>query len=123
MRGGSSDRKLAENEVNAIVLLCKESHPNIIEVLEHGQLSAAQYYVDMELCYISLEDLLKQEERDDRKEDWFLHWPIKDFNDRLFFIIALIQELANGLYFIHNHDQVHRDIKPGNGKLSRSGQN
>jgi Protein kinase domain len=109
------NRKAVEDEIKAVTLLCRNGHPNIIEVIDHGQLSIVNHYIDMELCDISLADLLKRPKRKDGMEDWYVQWPIEKFEDRLFFILALMQELSNGLYFIHGHDQVHRDIKPENG--------
>jgi serine/threonine protein kinase len=113
-----ANRKAVEDEAKAVTLLCTKGHPNIIEVIDHGQLSFVHYFIDMELCDTSLADLLKREKRKDGMQDLYLQWPIEDFKDRLFFIVALMQELSNGLYFIHGHDQVHRDIKPENGTSS-----
>lgn len=115
MAYSQANRKAVEDEAKAVTLLCTQGHPNIIEVLDHGQLSFVNYFIDMELCDTSLADLLKREKRKDGMEDWYLQWPIENVQDRFFFILALMQELANGLYFIHGHDQVHRDIKPENG--------
>jgi serine/threonine protein kinase len=109
------NRKAVEDEAKAVTLLCTKGHPNIIEVIDHGQLSFVHYFIDMELCDTSLADLLKREKRKDGMQDLYLQWPIENFGDRLFFIVALMQELSNGLYFIHGHGQVHRDIKPENG--------
>ena len=111
----AATQKEVENEVNAATLLGTKGHPNIVTVLDHGHLSFGNYYIDMELCDTSLADLLKREKRKVGMEDWYLQWPIDNLDDRLFFILALMQELSNGLYFIHGHDQVHRDIKPENG--------
>jgi serine/threonine protein kinase len=102
------------NEVNAVTLLCTKHHPNIVEVVDHGQLNVDYYYIDMELCGLTLADLLKEQDKGEGLRQWFLQWPIADLDQRNFFILALMQELANGLYFIHKHDQVHRDIKPEN---------
>jgi serine/threonine protein kinase len=107
-------QKEGENEAKAIALLCTKRHPNIIEVIDHGRLSF-DYYIDMELCDTSLADLLRREPRKRGMENWYLQWPIENFDDRLFFILAVMQELSNGLYFIHAHGRVHRDIKPENG--------
>ena len=104
----------AKNEVATVALLCTKSHPNIVEVFDHGPLSHVYYFIDMELCQLSLAELLRRKTRTDGFDEWYLQWPIEDFEDRLFFIVALMQELGNGLYFIHFHDKVHRDIKPEN---------
>ena len=101
-----------ENEVKAAKCLGTKSHPNIIQVFEHGVLDQVNYFIDMELCDLNLREFLRGEKV--KPDDWFLHWPIEDLGDRLFFIVALLQEIANGLHFIHAHDQVHRDLKPEN---------
>jgi serine/threonine protein kinase len=102
------------NEAEAVALLCTKGHPNIVEVVAHGHLSMVNYYIDMELCDLSLAELFKRKPKGEGLQDWYLQWPIETVNDRIFFTIALMQELANGLYFIHKHDRVHRDIKPEN---------
>ena len=101
-----------ENEVKAAKCLGTKSHPNIIQVFEHGVLDQVNYFIDMELCDLNLREFLRGEKV--KPDDWFLHWPIEDLGGRLFFIVALLQEIANGLHFIHAHDQVHRDLKPEN---------
>jgi serine/threonine protein kinase len=101
--------------VEAVALLSAKGHPNIVEVLDHGHISMVNYYIDMELCNLSLTELLKRKDKGEGLRDWYLQWPTGNREDKLFFIGALMQELANGLYFIHKHDQVHRDIKPENG--------
>jgi hypothetical protein len=118
MRLGFNGANLDEiaNEAKAVALLCTKGHPNIVEVLAHGRLSIVNYYIDMELCDLSLAELLKRKAKGEGLEDWYLHLPRREnVDDRIFFTIALMQELANGLYFIHKHDKVHRDIKPENG--------
>jgi serine/threonine protein kinase len=118
--GGPANRKAVEDEAKAVALLCMNGqNPNIIHVLDHGYLSFVNYYIDMELCDVSLAELLKRENRKDGIENWYLQWPIENFDDRISFILALMQELSNGLYFIHGHNQVHRDIKPDNGLSHR----
>jgi serine/threonine protein kinase len=81
-------------------------------MFEHGALDDVNYFIDMELCDLNLREFLREEKV--KPDDWFLHWPIEDPDDKAFFIIALLQEIANGLYFIHAHDLVHRDLKPEN---------
>lgn len=110
--GNESERREVENEVKAVTALCTKSHPNIIQILQHGKLDLVNYFIDMELCDLSLREFLRGEKV--KPDDWFLRWPIEDLEGRLFFIWAFAQEIANGLYFIHGHNHVHRDIKPEN---------
>jgi hypothetical protein len=109
---GWNNQAEVANEAAAVALLCTKGHPNIVQVVDLGHLSIVNYYIDMELCDFSLAELLKREDKGEGLRDWYLQWPIADLDDRIFFIIALMQEVAN---FIHKHDQVHRDIKPENG--------
>jgi hypothetical protein len=80
--GSPANRKAIEDEAKAIALLCmKDENPNIIHVLDHGYLSFVNYYIDMELCDISLAELLKGKKRQDGIENWYLQWPIEIFDD------------------------------------------
>src|SRR5438046_7276066 len=49
-----------DNEVRAIIKLCQTNHPNIVQVLDYGWLKAdgVEYFIDMELCEISLENYI-----------------------------------------------------------------
>jgi serine/threonine protein kinase len=110
--GNQKERQQAENEIKAATTLCTLGHPNIVQTFEHGALDHFNYFIDMELCDLNLKEFLAGEKVG--PNDWFLHWPIPQFGDRMFFIIALLQELANGLSCIHLQNLVHRDLKPEN---------
>jgi serine/threonine protein kinase len=92
---GANQQEIA-NEAEAVALLCTNRHPNIVEVLDHGHISVVNFYIDMELCDLSLAKLLKRNPKGEGLQDWYLQWPIENLDDRIFFLVALMQELANG---------------------------
>lgn len=99
------------NEVRAIKKLCDGTHENLIHVFAIGELSESTHvFIDMELCAFNLKDY--------NKSNWMYdvaHGHSPDF------IAArtwrIMRQIANGLVFIHSHGEVHRDIKPQNGRV------
>lgn len=96
--------------------LChKESHLNIIHLLDHGVLvDKSVYFIDMELCDISLEQYMNGTSAImgfHRLQDW------KKLEPNIFLITAIMQQLLSGLAFIHKSGKVHRDLNPKNGRL------
>jgi serine/threonine protein kinase len=112
LSGGDYERQQVESEVKAVTALCKQFHRNVVYISDHGLLDDVTYFIDMDLCDFNLSEFLRGDKV--KPDDWFIHWPIEDYGDRLFFIVVFLQEIANGLYFIHGHDYVHRDLKPEN---------
>jgi hypothetical protein len=53
-----------DNEIRAVSKLCKDWHPNIVQVLALGQLrpDSTWFYIDMELCSVSLETYMRSTE-------------------------------------------------------------
>lgn len=97
-----------ENEVRAVKKLCTSSHENVVQVFDLGKMriNSTFYYIDMELCDISLGHymqgkgaalLLSVWNRTNLKN---LH-QIKD-------------DILDGLIFIHSNGEVHRDLSPQN---------
>lgn len=97
---------VTENEVRVIDMLCKSTHRNIVQVLGHGALDTeSHYYIDMELCDLNLADHAKGQ-----------NWNQISAQGKLApHIFRIMEELVNGLMFIHMHQQVHRDLHPTNG--------
>lgn len=94
------------NELRAVEKICTKNHRNIVTVFKHGHLSNSHYFhIDMELCHMNLEDYLKREQ-------------VSTSNNRLpiFSIWTIMKDIASGLSFIHSSNEVHRDLKPPNGK-------
>lgn len=105
-----------DNEVKAITKLCTEgSHGNIVAVLKHGWLKRSPYYfIDMELCDLNLETFIYAASFDGFERDF--ETDRKTLEEvRLGNLWPIMRDIVRGLRFIHNHGQVHRDLKPRNG--------
>lgn len=97
------------NEVRAIDKLCKHRHENIVTVLRHGWLNSSYYFFDMELCEMNLEQYISGELNTSSVPETY------DATE----ILNIITQVTSGLDFIHNHAEVHRDLKPRNGDSIR----
>lgn len=91
-------------------------HPNIITVLRHKWRGHpfSYYYIDMELCDVSLHEYIYFERPELPENPAFISnfalLPMKMLN-----IWTIMIQITQGLVFIHTHKQVHRDLKPRNG--------
>lgn len=77
------------------------------------------YYIDMELCDLTLDDWIKRE-----------NWPESSERDSPFLdeessegwrkwqVLCILGHIAGGTAHIHRHALVHRDLKPSNSKQS-----
>lgn len=102
-----------ENEIRAVNKLCKSCHPNIIQVFELGQLrrDSAFYFIDMELCNFTLE---KYSRGDDVPS--LTNWnSLRNEGKLPETICTIIDNIVDGLIFIHGQKEVHRDLSPQNG--------
>lgn len=97
------------NEIRALDKLCIGDNRNIVKVFKHGSLTTSPYYyIDMELCDLSLTQYLSDDLRDlisDHKRVPF----------EIGHVWGIMKDATCGLEFIHSHNEVHRDLKPGNG--------
>lgn len=102
-----------ENEVRAIIKLCKTMHPNIVQVFNDGPLQpdSAYYCIDMELCEFTLERYTSCENVP-HLENWRTVRSNPDFPAD---VVPIIRDIVNGLVFIHSTHEVHRDLSPQNG--------
>ncbi|HVW25017.1 MAG TPA: protein kinase [Polyangiaceae bacterium] len=78
-------------------VLAELSHPGIVRYVEHGETSARQPFIAMEL--LEGEDLAKRLNRGGLSVD-------ESF--------SLVRRAAEALAFAHSRDIVHRDVKPSN---------
>lgn len=102
-----------DNEFRALNKLCKSGHPNIVQVLDYGQLkeNGAFYFIDMEFCNASLEMYLQGQ-----KVEGLSEWSVVRQRDEVAeHAYAILQHIINGLMFIHFLGEVHRDLSPQNG--------
>ena len=117
--GGSFTREVVEAEFRAVDILTRSSNKNIVKVIDHGDLELfGRCFIDMELCDLNLHTYIYEE------------WKPKIVQDLPYFTIQvpprmktgqtwnIMGDVTNGLIYIHSLGQVHRDIKPQNGKAS-----
>jgi serine/threonine protein kinase len=101
-------QKDVDNEVRAVNKLCKSNHPNIVQVLELGQLRAdsTSFFIDMELCSVSLDNYIYS----GALAPGLYVWDTTPSQ-----ICSIFKDIIHGLVFIHEHGEVHRDLSPHNG--------
>jgi len=105
-----------DNEVRAINRLCKSNHPNIVQVLNFGRLKTdgVFYFIDMELCEISLENYIQG-----GTINGLIVWnTIRICNKVHKHAYKIMQQVLNGVIYIHCCNEVHRDLSPNNGTSS-----
>ena len=120
-------RQDLENEARNITNLIKIGvHNNIIAIMAHGPIKD-YYFIDMELCDLTL--------------NAYIHYlagsgslgieiqssisPVLVEKDcsaiaRMDNVLTIGCHIARGLAFLHDHGQVHRDLKPLNGIARQS---
>jgi serine/threonine-protein kinase/endoribonuclease IRE1 len=87
-----------------------QSHPNIVHVYRLGELpgSSLYYFIDMELCDVTLENYIRFT---------LPSYSITDQGNprlKVLRIWDIMRQIANGVAFIHSLQEVHRDLKPNN---------
>jgi serine/threonine protein kinase len=108
-----------KNEVRAVAKLCKPgTNKNIVSVFRHGTLTASHFYfLDMELCELNLEHYIE------RKWTPLITAKVPYFTNeqptrmRTSQIWDIMEDISSGVGFIHLQNEIHRDLKPRNGKL------
>ena len=107
-----------DNELRATDKLCRSSHPNIVQVLQYGQLlrDSSFYYIDMELCEFSLARYINGVDVP-HLQNWDT---IRVHGNLETHICDIMLQIVNGVIFIHEHDEVHRDLSPENGTIYHS---
>jgi serine/threonine protein kinase len=102
-----------DNEVRAIKKLCQCKHSNIIQVLGFGQFEpeGVTYFIDMELCEISLQEYIEGRTVNDLI-DWNTIRIRQEVHEHAY---KILQQILNGLIYIHCFHEVHRDLSPNNG--------
>jgi serine/threonine protein kinase len=102
--------------------ICGGSHRNIVGLLGKGYSENLQYYMQMEECDLSLEEYVNHGKVAHRLLAWPTHpWPTDNFehtnkqNQRVFIIVAILQQILSGLVHIHKHKTIHGNLHPRNG--------
>jgi serine/threonine protein kinase len=111
----SIEKRILEREVKAIKKLCGPgAHPNIVQVVDHGLLWSCEfYYIDMELCNMSLDNYLHPKHPPDASN--LLPCFVKGgASDSLVQMWTIMSQIACGVDYIHRQHKIHRDIKPAN---------
>ena len=89
-----------------------------MDVLKHSWLKSSPYYaIDMELCQLTLREYIADAER---AQEVMLEYRIEHPHQmaiKWLYICKIVQDIANGLVFIHGCKEVHRDLKPPNGEI------
>jgi serine/threonine protein kinase len=105
--GGPGKRKEIEemirNESRVIAkLCCPGAHRNIVVVLRQGTVKdSGMFYFDMEYCGENLANFIHE-------------FPANGKRISLLNICRIMWDIAAGVAFIHDQDEVHRDLKPRN---------
>jgi serine/threonine protein kinase len=99
---------------------------NIVRILRHDWLvhRLHVYYIDMELCSLTLADYIKGSRHAPGPPELVrsirTSFPAFILNDRvemkMLNMWAIGLHIAKGLEFMHSHKHAHRDLKPNNGK-------
>lgn len=110
-------------EIAVMVKICMSEHWNIVQVHDWFE-SNLGYFIDMELCDLTLHDYI-------HNRGTFVSENSNLLNDAPFFVLEectaelkllnvwnIIEHIAQGLEFIHQEHYTHRDIKPLNGNHS-----
>jgi serine/threonine protein kinase len=110
--GGGNTLEEILNEERAVVKLSQSGVKNIVAVLQFGFLenSPNYYFLDMELCDINLGSYILGELPTEIHASFNV-----DASNRMVQVWKIMLDICNGVKFIHDHQEVHRDLKPNNG--------
>ena len=122
---GGVQKSDIDNEERVISsLLTFGGHENIVSILDHGwfKFQFDFYFIDMELCDLSLRDYIDYLRGTKPTGDLTKNSFIPVFVERDCSLLLRMRNMwmigahiASGLEFMHANEHVHRDLKPGNG--------
>src|SRR5271163_2490924 len=97
--------KDVENEIHSIERLCQRgSHKNIVA---HGRLDGGFYYMNMELCDLSLHDYIYQLWTPEMLATVAYLTVDQPPRMRMSQIWNILQDITDGLTYVHHHGLVH----------------
>jgi len=102
-----------ENHARAVAKLCFSGHRNIVRAFSQACYPMPPVYcLDMELCSSTLADYIHGVGYwEGRLEN------MNPIEEKLSDMFDIMRQLAEAVRFIHNSNEVHRDIKPTNGDV------
>ena len=103
------------DEAEAMDAICMKGHENIVILLGHGPFPNDQYYIDMELCALTLHSYIVDDYKSAFGIDNYLDPVQSDSTLTCMSMWGILSHIASGLKFIHGLGYVHRDLKPKNG--------
>ena len=107
------NREEIENEKRAIKKLYgRHAHENLVKVLRLGTLvKSSIYFIDMELCDLNLNDYIYPKGETQVSIPRLVETPSSLKVEQIW---NIMNQIANGLTFIHSQTEIHRDLKPSN---------
>lgn len=96
---------------------------NITQVIRHGWLDEERYFIDMEACIINLEDFISTDVKSVLGPSKYFGRQDANGNWRCLSFQGIMEDITNGLNFIHSQKELHRDLKPTNGMFAFSPSN
>jgi eukaryotic-like serine/threonine-protein kinase len=103
---GSTNEKTLQLFVRECGILSQLNHAHIVHLLDQGTVNGVLYLATEYVPTLRVEDALRNR-------------PLKE---RVRVACGLILQVLSALQYAHNRSLVHRDIKPGNILITRSGQ-
>jgi len=104
------------NEMRAVAKLCMtaNTHKNIVSVFDYGRLQGFNYFIDMELCDMNLQQWIDRTWHEDTAKK-LPHLTIElPPRMRIGQIWDIMEDITRAVAFIHGEREIHRDLKPSN---------